>query len=121
MAIYLDYNATTPLDPAVRDAMLPYLDGDFANASSIHSPGERAGVAIDRAGDSVAALIGAKPSEIIFTSGGTEADNLAIYGAVAASTAPAKHVITSSIEHHAVLDACRALEKQGVSVTFAQA
>lgn len=122
MAIYLDYNATTPVDPAVLDAMLPYLRADFANASSIHSPGQRARVAIDEARESVAALIGAKPAEIVFTSGGTEADNLAICGLISAARPPSngrrKHVITTSIEHHAVLQACQALEKQSVDVTY---
>jgi cysteine desulfurase len=120
MRAYLDYNSTTPVDPAVLTAMLPYLSGNFGNASSIHSPGQAARAAVDRARDSVAALIGAKPSEIVFTSGGTEADNLAIFGVVAASTSPAarRHIITSAIEHHAVLNACQALEKQGIAVTF---
>jgi cysteine desulfurase len=118
MAIYLDYNATTPIDPAVLDAMLPYLAENFANASSVHSLGQRARAAVDQARESVAALIGAKPAEIVFTGGGTEADNLAIFGAVSASVAPGKRVITSSIEHHAVLHSCHALEKQGIGVTY---
>jgi cysteine desulfurase len=118
MAIYLDYNATTPVDPAVLDAMLPYLAENFANASSVHSPGQRARAAVDEARESVAALIGAKASEIVFTSGGTEADNLAIFGVIAASNAPRKHVISTSIEHHAVLQACQVLEKQGVDVIY---
>lgn len=115
--IYLDHNATTPLDPVVLEAMLPYLRDEFGNASSVHSPGQRARAAVDGARESVAALIGAKPSEIVFTSGGTEADNLAILGAVKASDAPNKHVITTLIEHHAVLQTCQALEKEGVAVT----
>jgi cysteine desulfurase len=118
MAIYLDYNATTPVDPAVLDAMLPYLAENFANASSVHSPGQRARAAVDEARESVARLIGAKPAEIVFTGGGTEADNLAVFGAVGASKGPRKHVITTSIEHHAVLHACQALEKQGIDVTY---
>ncbi|HEY6464520.1 MAG TPA: cysteine desulfurase family protein, partial [Candidatus Acidoferrales bacterium] len=117
MMIYLDHNATTPLDPVVLEAMLPYLRDEFGNASSVHSPGQRARAAVDGARESVAALIGAKPSEIVFTSGGTEADNLAILGAVKASDAPNKHVITTLIEHHAVLQTCQALEKEGVAVT----
>lgn len=125
MAIYLDYNATTPVDPAVLDAMLPYLCANFANASSIHSQGQRARVAIDEARESVAALIDAKPAEIVFTSGGTEADNLAIFGAIpgarAASSSARNHVITTSIEHHAVLQACQSLEKQGLDVTYLSA
>lgn len=115
--IYLDHNATTPLDPVVLEAMLPYLRDEFGNASSVHSPGQRARAAVDKARESVAALIGAKPSEIVFTSGGTEADNLAILGAVKASNAPNKHVVTTLIEHHAILQTCQALEKEGVAVT----
>ena len=118
MAIYLDYNATTPVDTAVLEAMLPYLADQFANASSVHSPGQRARTAVDHAREQVAGLIGAKAAEIVCTSGGTEADNLAIFGAVAASDAPRKHVITTAIEHHAVLHACQALEKQGIEVTY---
>ena len=105
MRIYLDYNATTPVDPAVLDAMLPYFAENFGNASSIHSPGQRARGAVDGARASVAAFLGAKPSEIVFTSGGTEADNLALFGVVTASQESRKHVITTAIEHHAVLNA----------------
>jgi cysteine desulfurase len=118
MRIYLDYNATTPVDSAVLDAMLPYFAENFGNASSIHSPGQRARGAVDAARASVAALLGAKPSEIVFTSGGTESDNLALFGVVAASQEPRKHVITTAIEHHAVLNAAQALENIGADVTF---
>ena len=118
MRAYLDYNSTTPVDPAVLAAMLPFLRENFGNASSIHSAGQSARAAVDRARQSVAALIGAKPAEIVFTSGGTEADNLAIFGLLAASRAPRKHIITTAIEHHAVLNSCQALEKTGVTVTF---
>jgi len=118
MRIYLDYNATTPVDPAVLDAMLPYFAETFGNASSIHSPGQRARGAVDGARASVAALLGAKNSEIIFTSGGTESDNLALFGVVAASQEPRKHIITTAIEHHAVLNSAQALEKLGVAVTY---
>jgi cysteine desulfurase len=118
MAIYLDHNATTPLDPAVLEAMLPFLQDEFGNASSVHSPGQRARAAVESGRESVAALIGAKPSQIVFTSGGTEADNLAILGAVKASNAPNKHIITTLIEHHAVLQTCQALEKEGVAVSY---
>jgi cysteine desulfurase len=125
MAIYLDNNATTPLNPGVLEAMLPFLGESFANASSVHSPGQRARAAIDGARESVAAFVsepgGAKASEIVFTSDGTEADNLAVFGVVAASPLSRlarKHVITTSIEHHAVLQACQALETQGVDVTY---
>lgn len=118
MRAYLDYNSTTPVDRAVFDAMAPYFTDAFANASSIHSLGQAARFAVDRSRDSVAALIGAKSSEIVFTSGGTEADNLAIFGAVAASGKPTKHVVTTAIEHHAVLNSCQELERRGVAVTY---
>ena len=118
MRAYLDYNSTTPVDKLVLEAMLPYFAENFGNASSIHSPGQQARAAVDHARASVAALIGAKPAEIVFTSGGTEADNLAIFGVVAASQAARKHVITTAIEHHAVLNACQALESQGAEVTY---
>ena len=122
MRAYLDYNATTPVDPAVLEAMLAFLTDNFGNASSIHSAGQRARAAVDRARDSVAALLGAKPSEIVFTSGGTESDNLAILGLISAvapnSAGGRKHIITSAIEHHAVLNSCQALEQQGIEVTY---
>jgi cysteine desulfurase len=121
MAVYLDYNATTPVAPAVLEAMLPFLADNFGNAGSVHSAGQRARAAVDGARESVAALIGAKPSEIVFTSGGTEADNLAIFGSlggtVAASAKPRKHIITTSIEHHAILHSCEELERHGIDVT----
>src|SRR3984885_6692226 len=118
MHIYLDYNATTPVDRAVLEAMLPYFAENFGNASSIHSSGQRGRSAVDAARDNVAALIGAKAAEVVFTSGGTEADNLALFGAVMASEQSRKHVITTAIEHHAVLNAAQALEKQGIDVTY---
>ena len=118
MRAYLDYNATTPVDKLVLEAMLPHFAENFGNASSIHSAGQHARAAVDRARAFVAALIGAKPPEIVFTSGGTEADNLAIFGVVAASQAARKHVITTAIEHHAVLNACQEIERQGVAVTY---
>ncbi len=117
--VYFDYNATTPVDREVLEAMLPFFAEDFGNASSIHSVGQRARAAVERARESVAALLGARPSEITFTSGGTESDNLAIFGVVAASSGARKHVVTTQIEHHAVLNACQALEAQGVEVTYA--
>lgn len=116
--IYLDNNATTAVDPAVLDAMLPYFSADFGNASSIHTFGQRARAAVETARDQVAALLNARSQEIVFTSGGTESDNHAIFGIVATSSAPGKHVITTTIEHEAVLNACQALEKQGVAVTY---
>ena len=118
MNIYLDYNATTPVDPAVLTAMLPFLAENFGNANSIHSAGQRARAAVDAARESVAGLIGAKSSEIVFTCGGTESDNLAMFGIVNPCDQPRRHVVTTAIEHHAVLNAAQALEKQGVDVTY---
>ncbi|MGH9711617.1 MAG: cysteine desulfurase family protein, partial [Candidatus Acidiferrales bacterium] len=115
---YLDYNATTPVAPEVLDAMLPFFTEGYGNASSIHSAGQNARAAVESARVSVAALIGAKPSEIVFTSGGTEADNLAILGFVAAMRREKKHVICSPIEHSAVRNAVEALEKKGIEVTW---
>lgn len=119
--IYLDYNATTPVDARVLEAMLPYFEGEFGNASSIHSAGQHARAAVDRARESVAALIGASPAEVVFTSGGTEGDNLALFGLVTAIPRAKKHVITTAIEHHAVLNACQELERRGVDVTYVSA
>ena len=117
MRVYLDYNATTPVDPAVVAAMVPFFTENFGNAGSVHTPGQTARAAVDAARGSVAALIGATPNEIVFTSGGTEADNLAIFGAVAASPKPRKHVITTAIDHHAVLHSCEELARQGAEIT----
>ena len=118
MSIYLDYNSTTPVDPRVLAAMLPYLAENFGNANSIHSSGQRARAAVDAARQAVAELLGAKAAEIVFTCGGTEADNLAIFGIVNPCDQPRKHVVTTAIEHHAVLNTAQALEKQGVDVTY---
>jgi cysteine desulfurase len=112
--IYLDANATTPLLPEVFDAMRPFLLESFGNASSIHQPGQRARSAVDRARTQFARLLNCKSSEVVFTSGGTESDNLALFGTVK----PGQHLITSTMEHHAVLHAAEALAKQGVDVTF---
>ncbi|MBK8303267.1 MAG: cysteine desulfurase [Chloracidobacterium sp.] len=122
--VYLDNSATTPIDPAVVEAMLPYLMAKFGNASSIHFYGQEARAALDKARHQVAALINARPNEIVFTSGGTEANNLAIRGLIEArqsrdgDIAAKPHVITSAIEHSAVLNVCDDLEKQGVTVTY---
>src|SRR5215470_2784426 len=118
MSVYLDYNATTPVDPRVVETMLPYFSEGFGNASSIHSAGQHARAAVDAARESVARLVGTTPGEIVFTSGGTEADNLALLGTIAASGQTRKHVITTAIEHHAVLNTCQALEKQGIEVSY---
>ena len=119
--IYLDYNATTPLHPEVRDAMLPYLTEAFGNGSSIHAYGREARTAIDTAREQVADLIGAKsPSEIVFTGSGTEADNHAIKGVteLQKSRNSGNHIITSAVEHHAVLHTCQYLEQRGFEVTY---
>jgi cysteine desulfurase len=115
--VYLDYNATTPVAPEVLAAMLPYFSEEYGNASSIHTFGQRARGAVEEARESVAALLGARPAEIMFSSGGTESNNHAIFGAVGAAQGGSKHVITSAVEHSAVLDPCRALEERGVAVT----
>src|SRR5882762_427506 len=116
--VYLDHNATTPVAPEVLAAMLPYFSEEYGNASSIHTFGQRARGAVEEARESVAALLGARPAEIMFSSGGTESNNHAIFGVAGAASGGRKHVITSAIEHSAVLDPCRALEKRGVAVTF---
>lgn len=116
-SVYLDYNATTPLAPEVLDAMLPYLREAFGNANSVHGFGQRARGAVEQAREQVATLVGAEPAEIAFTSGGTEANNHAIFGAVGAAPGTIKHVITSATEHVAVLDPVRELERRGASVT----
>ena len=116
--IYFDYNATTPLDPAVREAMLPFLDGVWGNPSSVHQVGRRARALLDDARDRAAMFLGTKPSELIFTSGGTESNNLAVFGAARSRSGRGKHVITSAIEHHAVLHGFDYLEKkEGFQVT----
>jgi cysteine desulfurase len=140
---YFDCNATTGVEPEVLEAMLPYFSGEFGNASSIHTFGQMARAAVETARDQVAALIGARAQEIVFTSGGTEADNHAIFGVVRAAIADggnksghtgsndlqrqypnrlvspkAPHVVTTTIEHEAVLNACQALEKEGVGVSY---
>lgn len=124
--VYLDHAASTPLDPEVLEAMLPYLREDFGNPSSLHRFGQRARGAIDEARSRVASLIGARDAEIVFTGSGTEADNLAIFGAiVAASTrvdGPARSdLVTSSIEHHAILRSAKSLDRSKHKVTLARA
>ncbi|HXN50771.1 MAG TPA: cysteine desulfurase NifS [Candidatus Acidoferrum sp.] len=125
--VYLDHNATTAVEREVLDAMLPYLSGEYGNAASIHTFGQKARAAVETAREQVAALIGARPQEIVFTSGGTEADNHAIFGVSQAflaalrdvgSSAVSKHIITTTIEHEAVLNTCQALEKHGAAVTY---
>src|SRR3982074_367728 len=112
--VYLDNNASTPVLPEVLDAMRPYFSERFGNASSIHLHGQETRAAIEDARASVAALLGCRAAEVVFTSGGTESDNLAIAGLTAAGD----HIITSSIEHHAVLHACKHLEETKCHVTY---
>jgi cysteine desulfurase len=112
--VYLDNNATTPVLPEVFEAMRPYFGQRFGNASSIHGYGQDARSAVERSRESLAALLACRASEIIFTSGGTESDNLAIAGLLK----PGDHIITSSIEHHAVLFACKHLQETGIEVTY---
>jgi cysteine desulfurase len=116
--VYFDNNATTPLAPEVFEAMRPYLLEDYGNASSIHWFGQRAKAGVEKAREQVARLLNARPSEVVFTSGGTESDNAAILGIVEAARAERKHVVTTAIEHPAVLSTARALERRGVSVTY---
>ena len=115
--IYLDHSATTPVDPRVANAMARSLTENFGNPSSVHGFGQRARAAVDRARREVAALIDAKPNEIIFTSGGTEANNLAIRGVCESSAAHGKHIVTSAIEHPSVRGVCGAFEQRGWEVT----
>jgi cysteine desulfurase len=116
--IYFDYNATTPLDPKVREAMLPFLGEVWGNPSSVHHIGQRARAALDDARDRTSRVLKSKPSEVIFTSGGTESNNLAIFGAARLLANKGKHLITSAIEHHAVLHCFDYLEaKEGFQVT----
>lgn len=116
--IYVDHNATTPLREEVLEAMLPYLREHFGNASSLHSFGIRAREAIEEARAKVAQALGCEPREVIFTGSGTEADNQAIKGVAFANRKKSDHIITSRIEHHAVLHTCQYLEKQGFKVTY---
>src|SRR6476659_4853344 len=115
--VYLDHSATTPVDPRVANAMARAVMETFGNASSVHGFGQQARAAIDRSRREVAALIGAKQNEIVFTSGGTEANNLAIRGLCEASAAHGRHVITSAIEHPSVAGVCTELEKRGWELT----
>jgi cysteine desulfurase len=112
--IYFDNNATTPVLPEVLQAMQPFFGERFGNASSIHHHGQETRAAVEGARESVAALLGCRPAEVVFTSGGTEADNLAIFGLVK----PGEHVITSTVEHHAVLNCCKRLQELGCDVTY---
>ena len=117
-SVYLDHSATTPVRPEVLAAMLPYFGDKFGNPSSIHSWGRQARTAVDSAREQVASIIGATASEIVFTSGGTESDNLAIRGVAKSMQTKGKHLITSQIEHHAVINTFESLAKDGYEVTY---
>lgn len=117
-AVYFDYNATTPLDPQVRDAMLPFLGEIWGNPSSVHQIGRRARALLDDFRDRTAAVLGSRPSEVVFTSGGTESVNLAIFGVARLLKPKGRHIVTSAVEHHAVLHSCEYLEKkEGFEIT----
>ena len=116
--IYLDHNATTPVHPEVLEAMLPFYKEGFGNASSIHSFGREAKVALEESREKVAKLLNTDPLEIYFTSGGTESDNLAVKGIAWANRKKGNHIITSKIEHHAILESCKYLEREGFEVTY---
>lgn len=116
--IYLDHSATTPADPEVLGAMMRYFANHFGNPSSIHRFGQEARRAVEESRVQVAALIGADPAEIVFTGGGTEADNMALTGTAFAETSGRNHIVTSAIEHHAVLNTCKYLETRGFVVTY---
>ncbi|HKM38756.1 MAG TPA: cysteine desulfurase NifS, partial [bacterium] len=116
--VYLDHAATTAMHPKVLEAMLPYLQNKFGNPSSIYSWGQEAKAAIEKARAQVAALIGAEPCEIVFTGSGTEADNFALNGIASALAGQGRHIITTSIEHHAVLHTAEELERRGFQITY---
>ncbi|MCK9266135.1 cysteine desulfurase NifS [bacterium] len=116
--IYMDYNATTPCDERVVEEMLPYFNNKFANSASLYRPARETRKAVEEARKNISLLVGVLPDEIFFTSGGTEADNWAIMATALKFQSKGKHIITSAIEHHAVLYTCKALEKQGFEVTY---
>src|SRR5215467_15059692 len=116
--VYFDYNATTPLDPKVREGMMPYLGAVFGNPSSVHHVGRQARALLDEARDRAAKVLSCKPSEVIFTSGGTESANLAIFGTARLLKKKGRHLITSAVEHHAVLHCVEYLaKKEGFELT----
>ena len=118
MSIYLDHAATTPLRDEVLAAMLPYLTEWFGNPSSLHGSGRQARQGLDEARETVAAILGARPREVVFTGGGSESDNLAVKGAAWAASARGRHIVTSGVEHKAVLNSCAILERSGFEVTY---
>lgn len=115
---YFDHNATTPVDPRALEAMLPYFGPEYGNASSLHRFGQDARQGVESARRQVAAQLGCDAKDVVFTSGGTEADNLAVFGTVRSAPGPSRHVVTTQIEHPAVLNACEQLEREGVEVTY---
>ncbi|HZG13542.1 MAG TPA: cysteine desulfurase family protein [Candidatus Bathyarchaeia archaeon] len=116
--VYLDHAATTPVHPRVREAMQPFLGEFYGNPSSLHGFGRQARMAMEKAREELAQILGAEPSQLVFTSGGTEADNMALIGVAMANREKGKHIVTSQIEHHAVLHACEYLEQIGFEVTY---
>lgn len=116
--VYLDHSATTPVDTAVMEAMLPYFSRLYGNPSSIHRFGREAHIALEDARATIAGMINARESEIFFVSGGTEADNLAIQGVAYHQRRRGNHIITTGVEHPAVLNTCKALEKEGFEVSY---
>jgi len=118
MRVYADHGATTPVDPRVVAAMVPYFSEEFGNAGSLHAWGQTAREAVDVAREQVARALGCAPAEVVFTSGATEADNVAVGGATLANEDRGRHVVVSAVEHHAVLEPCRFLESRGLEVTY---
>lgn len=116
--VYMDHAATTPVDPSVLDAMIPYFSNSFGNASSLYGLAQQARMALDQARESVARVLGSRTSEVVFTSGGSESDNAAVKGAVFALRGTGNHIITTTVEHHAMLHACQFLEDIGFEVTY---
>ena len=116
--VYLDHAGTTALDPKVLEAMIPYFSEHFGNPSSLHTVGQEARFALDEARERVASVLNCRPREVVFTGGGTESDNAAIHGVTTALHETGNHIVTSSVEHHAVLHACQYLESQGFEVTY---
>src|ERR1043165_4934749 len=118
LPIYVDNHATTPTDPRVVAAMLPFFSEHFGNAASVHSFGQRALLAVEEAREQVAGILNASAKEIVFTSGATESNNLALKGAAAMYRRQGNHIVTTQVEHRAVLDPCRRLERDGFRVTY---
>ena len=116
--VYMDHAGTTPLDPGILEAMMPYFSQQFGNPSSIHTFGQEARRALDEAREKVARVLGCRMSEVVFTSGGTESDSTAVKGVAAALRGTGNHIITSCIEHHAILHTCQYLESLGYEVTY---